>query len=669
MASISVGGLGSGLDINGLLDQIVEAERAPIENRLNLQEAELQAELTAFGSLKSAVSSFQSSLGSLKSSSTFTSTLANVGNPDLLTAYASSIAEAGSYSVEVANLAQSHSLASIAFDSLDDVIGSGTLTFNFGTTTYTEAPLAYSFIDNPDRSSESIVIDNTNNSVQGIRDAINDADIGITASIVDNGTGYRLLITSDQAGFDNSVQIVVDEGGAVEDNEDDTGLSQLAFNSDATNAEQTQAAQDAEIFVNGLQIFRETNTVAGAIHGVTLNLLAIDPGQPTQISISRNNADAESNIANFVNAYNDLVNTVNGLTEYDPDAGVGGILQGDSAARNILNQIRRELGNSIANGSAYTSLASIGITTNNDGTLGLDSNKLASSIQDDVDAVASLFYATATATDSGVSYLDNSSVTQEGTYAVNITTLATQGSLAGENVAGAITIDVSNESFSLLVNGISTGVISLTQAVYNDLNDLAQEMQNRLNASSSMQSAGINLEVSYTSGHFEISSSSYGSESSVSVASQNATLGLTSNAIETVGMDVVGSIGNNLATGSGQILVGEGEAAGLQLSITGNTTGNRGSINFTRGIAGELDALLANFLDSAGLFNSKTDSINNQIDDIAGKRETLYKRVAAIEARYRTQFVALDVLMGQLQITSDYLAQQLESLPKIQVNK
>ena len=188
MATISVAGIGSGLDVNNILEQIVEAERVPTENRLNVKEATLQAELSAFGTLKGAVSTFQSSLGKLSYASSFNSNQVDVSDPDVLGASTSSIAEEGSYSVEVKSLAQSHTLASIAFDELDDVIGSGTLNFNFGTTVYdpgtdfeTADDTYTSFTKNPERSVESIVIDNTNNTVSGIRDAINAADIGGSA--------------------------------------------------------------------------------------------------------------------------------------------------------------------------------------------------------------------------------------------------------------------------------------------------------------------------------------------------------------------------------------------------------------------------------------------------------------------------------------------------------
>ena len=677
MATITAAGIGSGLDVNGILEQIVEAERVPTENRLNLKETTLQAELSGFGVIKGAISSFQSTLGKLKSASLFNSTDVSVSNPDVLSASSSSIAQEGNYSVEVKSLAQPHSLASIAFNALDDVVGSGTLNFDFGTTVYdpgtdfaTGDDTYTSFTTNPDRSVESIVIDNSNNTVSGIRDAINEADIGVKASIVDDGSGFRLLISSEQSGLDNSLEISVDEGATAAENIDTSGLSLLAFNTDATNIEQTQSAQDAVISVNGLSVSRESNVVSGAIPGVTLNLKQIDIGNPVQVAISNQNvSEAQDNIKSFVDGFNELASVFSGLTQYGGEGGTNGVLLGDTVSRNILQQVRRELGGVIDNGGSFNSLSSIGISTNRDGSLTLDSSVLSSALKSDFDSVAKLFYANASASDSEVLFSSSSTKTQEGSYQVSISSLATQGQFTAESVTGPITIDATNDSFSFLVDGISTGTVSITQGSYSDLNNLAQEIQNRINAAGTIQTAGIDVAVSYTSGNaFEITSSSYGSDSNISVTSQNSDLGFTSNAVATDGTDVIGSIGGKVATGSGRFLTGSGDAAGLVLEITGSATGNRGSVTYSQGIASKLDSLLSVFQSSGGQLSTKTDSINQQIESIAEQRTTLLKRVADIEARYRKQFSSLDVLISQMNSTSDFLQQQLDSLPGVSRN-
>lgn len=677
MATISAAGIGSGLDVSGILEQIVEAERAPTETRLNAKEASLQAELSAFGTLKGAVGTFQSSLGKLTSAALFNSSSVSVSDPDILSASSSSIATEGSYSVEVKSLAQSHSLASIAFDNIDDVIGSGTLTFNFGTTDYnpgtdfaTGDDTYTGFTSNIERSNESIVIDSTNNTVSGLRDAINNADIGVTASIVDDGSGYRLLISSEQQGLDNSLSISVDEGGAVADNTDTSGLSVLAFNSIATNAEQTQAASDAELTINGLTVFREENTVNGAIPGVTINLKSTDVGNPVQLKISSSNAsEAEKNIGAFVSSFNEMIGVFNSLTAYGGDNAQNGILLGDTTTRNIVQQVRSELGGLVDNAGSFNSLSSIGITTERDGTLKLDSGSLKSALSDDFDSVAQLFYANGNPSDSDVTVSGSSLSTQEGRYNVSIAALATKGAFTADTVSGPITIDSSNDTFSFKVDGTSSSSISISQATYTDLNALAQEIENRINNSNALQSNGQGVSVSYESGAFKITSNTYGSDSSVTLASQNNSLGFSSSSVSTEGTDVTGSIGGLPATGSGRFLTASGAATGLVLEITGSNAGNRGSVTFSRGLASKLNTLLSGFQNEEGQITAKTDSLNDQISSISQERVDLTKRVAELEDRYRRQFSSLDVLISQLNATSSFLQQQLDSLPGVTFNK
>ncbi len=669
MATITVGGIGSGLDVSGILEQIVAAERGPTESRLNLKEAKLQAELSAFGSLKSTVSTFQASLGKLKLATFFNSSSVDVSNTDVLSASTSSIAQAGNYSIEVKNLAQSQALASIAFNDLDDVIGSGTLTFDFGTTVYdpgtdfaTADDTYTSFTQNTERPARSVVIDNTNNTISGVRDAINQADIGVTASIVDNGSGFQLLITSDLQGLDNSLEITVDEGGSAPDNIDTSGLSQLAFNINATNIEQTQGAADALLTVNGLSVSRENNTVSGVINGVTLNLRSADVGNPVQVTVANNNiSETKTNIENFVSTFNELASTFKSLTEFDGDDGKNGILLGDSTARNIMQQIRREFGGIINNGGSFNGLSSIGISTNRDGTLTLDASELNDALNEDFDSVAQLFYANGNPTDNTINFISNTRATADDDYRVSISSLATQGQLTGIAVGDALTIDGTNNTFSLIVDGISTGIITLTQNAYNRTS-LALELEKQINANSTLLAAGVATSVSVSaSNEFQISASSYGESSNVSLTAQNATLGFDSAAVSVVGTNVVGSIGGSPASGLGRQLSG----SGLVLEITGSGTGNLGSVRFSQGLANKLDSLLDRFLAGNGQLSSKTDSINDQIADITVQRTDLDERVAQIEARFRTQFTALDILLGTLNNTSNFLDTQLAALPTI----
>lgn len=214
MASIQSLGIGSGLLTAELVDDIIATEREPTENRLNAEQEFVEAKISAYGEVSSSVSAFSSTLQALSLPSTFESSTASSTNEDSITASASSVAVTGNYIVEVNALAQSHSLASGSYQTLDETIGSGTLVFRFGTIAYDDADDYESFSVNADSSTKAVVINSTNNTLAGVRDAVNNADFGVQASIVDDGSGFRLLFSSVEQGAENALEIVAtgDEG-------------------------------------------------------------------------------------------------------------------------------------------------------------------------------------------------------------------------------------------------------------------------------------------------------------------------------------------------------------------------------------------------------------------------------------------------------------------------
>lgn len=357
MASISSPGIGSGLDINGLITTVIEAERAPTTSRLDLKEATFQAQLTAYGSLKGALSSFNSALNSLSSISAFQSVSTSSLDPDVVTADADETAASSSYSIKVNNLAQAHTLVTTGFSNITDVVGTGTVTFKFGTTDYVASPESYnSFVQNADKPTQTVTIDTTNNTLEGVRDAVNNADIGVSASVIYDGSNYRLTFTSTDSGAANSMEVTVD----------DASLSELEFNSGATNLEQTLAAQNASLTINGLAVTSSTNVVKEAISGVTLNLKRAQAATDSAVNVdvSRSNSTVTNAVQNFVTEYNALLGIMNELNSYDADTQERGILLGDSVLRSVENQLRREVNDTIEGlASSFQSLAEIGITT------------------------------------------------------------------------------------------------------------------------------------------------------------------------------------------------------------------------------------------------------------------------------------------------------------------
>ncbi len=663
--AISSPGVGSNLDVNSIVSQLMSIERQPLTS-LDRKEAGYQAKLSAYGTLKGALSSFQTSVRALSDISKFQIVKASSADTTVLSASASSIAVPGTYSVEVTKLAQSQKLVATGQASTTAAIGTGTLSFDFGTIsggTFNSVTGKYTGATYTSNGAgvKTVTIDASNNSLAGIRDAINNAKIGVSATIVNDGgaSPYRLALTSTSIGKTNSIKIT---GG-------DAGLSALLGHDPANDAGQnlseTVTAQNAELKVDGVAVSKTSNSISDVIQGVTLNLLKTNVGTPTVVTTTRDTASVTSAVNTFVKAYNDINKTLGDLSAYDVATQQAAILQGDSSVNSIRSQLRNTLTSTLAGiGGSYTTLSQIGIAFQKDGTLAVDSTKLQSAIDSNFSDIASLFAATGKASDSLVSYASATANTKPGAYALTVSQLATQGNVVGLGAAG-LTIDGTNDSLSVTVDGV-TATVTLTAGTYTAA-ALATEVQSKINGSTVFSGAGISIAVTQTGGTMTLTSNRYGSASNVSVAGIGAASLLGGAPTGTIGIDVAGTINGVAATGSGQYLTAaSGNAAeGLKVLVSGGVLGSRGTVNYSQGYAYKLDKLADSLLSSKGPISSRTDGINQTIKDINDRREVLNRRMATIEKRYRAQFSALDVMIGNMTKTSNYLTQQLANLPKI----
>lgn len=669
MASISTAGIGSGIDIPGLVGNLIEAERDPAEKRFDKEEANLLAKVSAYGTLKSGLSSFQDSLSSLKFASSFNDVTTSSTDEDVVTATGSSIANPGSYSVEITNLAQSHSLSSKSFTESTNPVGTGTLTFEFG---HFDTD-SNSFISNSAKSSKTVTINSEDNSLQSIRDAVNAADFGVTASLVNDGSGFKLLFSSDDSGKENGLKISVSDA-------DDTGLSQLAFDPDPANIAnshltENMAAKDALFSLNGLSITSASNKVSNAISGVTFNLKGVSTvGSPVTLSIAKNDEKITEAVTGFVEKFNELIDSLKQLSSYDSATEQAGPLLGDSTVRNVESQIRKMIATSSkgADGN-ISSLATVGVTTDRSGKLILDSSKLQAAISDNRDVLSQIFSAQGQTTDNQVNFIASSKETKTGDYAINLDAMASRGFYEGTAAPALadlantpLTIDGSNDNLSLIIDGIGSSNISLEQKVYNSGSELAAEIQAKINASDSLKDKGTSVLVSFANGKLQITSALYGAKSRVEItAAEGATdLGLAI-AKGTDGTDVSGTIGGQQADSLGTVLTGTGNARGMILEFSGGLAGNRGSVFFNRGIADQLDGLLSNFLKSDSLLDTRTSGLNSSLERLNDKRADLETKLDTLEARLYKQFNAMDSIVAQLQSTGSFLEQQLDNLPGV----
>lgn len=665
MATITSAGIGSGLDINGLVTQLVEAEAQVPSDRLNRRQSDIQLRLSSYGLLKSNLSAFASSLSALKSASTYTSYTSTSSDEDVFTATSSGLTNASSYDIDVTALAENHklstdpALAAAQFTDVTDTLSTGTLTFKFGTTTYTAPDTYTNFVQNADKAAETVTI--TDNSLEGVRDAINDADIGVSAALIFDGTNYRLTLSSDDTGANNSLQVSVSDDDG--DDDDAAGLSLLAFNATANHLEQNDAATDAELTLNGIGITSASNTVTDSIDGISINLKTI--GSAT-LNVEADVGKVKTAVTDFVASYNNYVGTLNTLTSYDPDTGQAGQLNGDGLTRSINTNIQRLISSRVgAAGTDLTSLVEIGITTNiDDGTLDVDTSVLDQQLADNFDQFAVLFSAFGETGDSYTKFIASTGDTSVGQYAVNITTLATQGDLVGSAAANLTITADTNDEITLDINGVS-GTVTLGAGTYTAA-ELVVELRTKINDLDAFKTAGISVDVSESAGVLTLTSQSYGSSSTVEITAGNGQTDLIgATPAQTDGLDVVGTIGGVAATGDGQLLTGTGTASGLALEITGVALGDRGVVDFKRGFADRIGTYLNSILGTNGIFESTATSLEDGLDEIAVERIALTDKLVSLEKRLRLRFGALDALVAQLQNTSSFLTQQLESLPKI----
>jgi len=373
MSNISFSGVGSGIDTKSIVNALVAAEIAPQKQQLSQRKTTLDAQLSSFGRLKSALSEFQSALDNLKRADRFQVRSANVSNEDRFSATAASNAQPGEYQVTVERLAVSQRLmtADGAFASSNTVVGNGSITISTGG--------AY----DPDQGNGFTVnINPENATLDDIRRAINNAEgnTSVTASIVNvddtnGGTQARLILTAKETGIANQITIDVTEGT-------NPGLSALT-----SGITESRAAQDAEITVNGLTATRSTNQVADVIQGVTLNLKSAEPGAEINLNIGTDNSAIEKNVQGFVDAYNKLQNLLKDLGGKENSG-----LRGDSTIRNLSSQVRSLTSSQVVGLNPESSMmAQIGVSINKDGRMSLDKDQLNQSLAQNFNSVATLF--------------------------------------------------------------------------------------------------------------------------------------------------------------------------------------------------------------------------------------------------------------------------------------
>lgn len=553
VATISATG-GSSLDIKAIVDALVAADITPAKSRLDKLEASYTTKLSAVGQIKGSLAKLQTAMMKLSDLQQFYAMKSTVSDPNIFSASASTDAVPGIYDVEVRYLASRQSLASSPVASANTVVGNGSITIDFGTYSNDLS----TFTANPDKQSVTINIAPGQNTLQAIRDAINNNDSGVKAAIVQDSQGARLTLSSPDTGKNLAMKISVNDADG--NNTNGAGLSALAYDPTAgiTNLQETAAARDSEIKINGLTLTQSTNQYKDALAGVTIDLRKADLGTTYSLTIENNKAQLTGFVNEFIKQFNEAMTTLNNLTGYNKETKQGGLLQGDSSTRNLKLSISKILSQPIDTGdSAINSLADIGIKTDAKGLLTLNTTDFDAAVNDHYDAIGNLFAKTAVASDSNIRIKSVGADVKAGSYAINVTSF-------------------------------------------------------------------------------------------------------------TAGVTLAGTIGGLSATSSdGLTLKGSGALKNLSIQVIGGSTGDRGSVVVSDGIAAQLNNLVTDYLGDNGDLANRSKQLNDNLKALDDQRLRLDTHMTSLRKRYTAQFTRLDVLLSSLQDTSAFLTQQLANLPKI----
>jgi flagellar hook-associated protein 2 len=647
-ATQSIGGLISGLDTNSILDQLAQAAQAPI-TRMQSQEDQLKQQSTAWSQLEAALLAFSTSAVSLATPDTFDTQKASVNHADLAAATASSDAMSGMYSFSVEQLAQSHQVASQGFaDTSATEVGSGTISLAVG-------------------DADPTVISVDGFTLAELRDAINAADAGVSASIINDGSSapYRLVLTSKTSGLAGQMQVQTSLSGGT-----------------APAFADLQAARDAKMTLGtgagAITVTSSSNRVEGAIPGVTIDLLGADPGTPVTLTVSQDNSAVQQQVSGFVDAYNAIINFFAEQFQYDPDTGASGTLFGDYRLESLQADLGRAMTDEVLGiTSGSRALSDIGISTLSDGTLSLDTDALAAALANGPDDVAQVFAAIGKTTSPEVTYLTSSADTMPSGAAgweVDVTQAATQSRVTAGAAQGAPldaneTLTIRGRAISLTAGMTQADVIAAINAHQSETGVVASATGadgtgtgTYLTLTRTAYGSAYHIEAVSSTSNQSGSSSGIGS---VSVTDDGAVgeAGLGSGAI---GLDVQGTIGGEAATGSGRQLTGTaGASKGLVIMVAATAPGSYGRVTFTLGAAASASRATALATDATdGTIADAQTSISDETGQIDQEIEQTQETIDADNARMKAEFTSMEEAMGRYQSIIQYITGQVTQMAK-----
>lgn len=669
---LTVGGLGSGLDIEGMITKLMAIEAAPLK-QLDNKEVKAQAKISAWGTVKSAVAAFQTAAQTLQSATAFNQPKGTSSDSAVASITTTSAAAVGSINLEVSQLATAGKATLLGTYASNSTVVNGatasTMTVYFGTTSGTVGSGA-TFVNDASVSPKTITIRANATLDQAVAD-INGSNAGVNARIVSTPTGKRVVIESTATGGKTDFRML--RSGSV-----DASFAYDPINN-ASAGNELVRAQNAQYKIDDVAISSASNTITDALAGSSISLNKVSTsGVKTSLSVTRDSEGVKTQVEAFVKAFNEMNSTLRSLSAYGASPGKGqapvggGVLSGDSSIRALQVEIRNVFNQSIPGApKGFASMVDIGVNFAKDGTLELDSTKLSAALSANPDGVRQLFMGRVQFSQSGFTALNSNSLTKTGSYDIDITSTPTKAKLTSASLGGAtfpVNLTAADNTLKLNIDGTIVTATLPTGASFGTKGFLATGLENLINAN---LPATRQVTVAYNSGadKLEITSGKAGSISRVEVLSGTtlpAMYGLSAGNVAT-GTSLAGKVGGiaALADDSSMTLIGAtgSGAAGLKFSVDDATLGARGKVSFTTGFAYNLGNKLSSVLsNSSGVIVNRTNSLRSDIDRIDDQRTRLNDKLARMETTLRKQFTSMDSTVGKYNQLSSYLSSQLQAL-------
>jgi len=628
LGTTSIDGLISGLDTTSIIQSLASIRSKPIDlltERITARSQDIQS----YQALSAQVLTLLSSARTLATGAALNARSVTASDPQAVLATAGAGAAVGTYELIVDQLAQNHKVSSGAVADTSAALGvSGDFLINDQTITLSAA-----------------------DDLTDLRDAINSAQAGVTASIINvSSSDHRLVLRSQTSGADGAIDLD-EEGGDL--------LETLGFLSEGVLNE-LQAAQDAEFRLDGVAVTRSSNSVDDLLEGVSLDLLQADPDGAITLTVSANNQAAVTAVQKVVADYNAVVSAVNKGMTWDTDTETGGVFFADASILSLQSGLHENAMRPVATlGGSLTVLSQIGITTDRNGLLVLDTAQLQEALADNPTGVMQMLTTGAETASDEVEFVSSGTSTADSGaagYAVVVTQVATRATAQSAELA-TLTQDE-----ALTINGQYT--VQLTAGM--TLQDAADKLNTILTGNRLPLAAGV------ADGRLQLQSSFYGSNYGFSIVSSlddgagGTDLGGTE-AGDTqayYGQNVAGTIGGKAARGWGQWLTGaEGGVQDLKLLITSATTGDKGVVKVSQGFASRLAAYAER---AAGtddsLLTRATTSITNEISDLTEEAQALQDSVNAYVEQLQLKFATMEGVLAKNKTLLSYLTTQVEGL-------